>query len=58
MKAHLIDAHLLVQRVSANVKVKYQGHISKKKKKKKKKKKVGGGELGFHKHILFSLFHH
>ena len=32
MKAHLIDTHLLVpmSRSSANIKVKYQGHVSQK----------------------------
>ena len=45
MKAHLIDTHLLVSRSSANVKVKYQGHVS---------QKMGIlGALVFHKHILF-----
>ena len=47
MKAHLIDAHLLVpsSRSSAKVKVKYQGHGS---------QKMGfSGALAFHKHILF-----
>ena len=49
MKAHLIDTHLLVQRSrsSANVKVKYQGHVS---------QKMGvSGALLFHKHILFLM---
>ena len=46
MKAHLIDAHLLVplSRSSAKVKIKYQGHLS---------QKMGVlGALVFHKHIL------
>ena len=51
MKAHLIDTHLLVprSRLSAKVKVKYQGHVS---------QKMGVlGALVFHKHILvFFLF--
>ena len=51
LKAHLIDKHLLVprSRSSAQVKVKYQGHIS---------QKMGvSGALVFHKHILFlSIF--
>ena len=49
MKAHLIDAHLLVlrSRSSAKVKVKYQGHVS---------QKMGvPGTLMFHKHILFRI---
>ena len=49
MKAHLIDTHLLVQRsrLSAKVKVKYQGHVS---------QKMGvSGALVFHKHILFDI---
>ena len=49
MKGHLIDTHLLVprSRSSANVKVKYQGHIS---------QNMGvSGALVFHKHILFFL---
>ena len=48
MKAHLIDTHLLVprSRSSANVRVKYQGHVS---------QKMGVfGALVFHKHMLFS----
>ena len=47
MKAHLIDTHLQVprSRSSANVKVKYQGHVS---------QKMGVSRaLVFHKHILF-----
>ena len=47
MKAHLIDTHLLVpkSRSSAEVKVKYQGHVS---------QKMGvSGALVFHKDILF-----
>ena len=51
MKAHLIDTHLLVprSRSSAEVKVKYQGHVS---------QKMGvSGALVFHKHILFILQH-
>ena len=47
MKAHLIDTHLLVprSRSSAEVKVKYQGHVS---------QKMGVlGALVFHRHILF-----
>ena len=47
MKAHLIDTHLLVPRSksSAEVKVKYQSHVS---------QKMGvSGALVFHKHILF-----
>ena len=47
MKAHPTDTHLLVprSRSSANVKVKYQGHVS---------QKMGvSGALVFHKHILF-----
>ena len=47
MKAHLIDTHLLVprSRLSAKVKVKYQGHVS---------QKMGVlGALVFHKLILF-----
>ena len=49
MKAHLIDTHLLAprSRSSANVKIKYQGHVS---------QKMGiSRALVFHKHILFSL---
>ena len=49
MKAHLIDTHLLVprSRLSAKVKVKYQGHVS---------QKMGvSGAFVFHKHILFQL---
>ena len=48
MKAHLIDTHLLVQRSrsSAEVKVKYQGHIS--------LKIAFSGALMIHKHVLFS----
>ena len=48
MKAHLIDTHLLVpcSRLSAKVKVKYQGNIS-------KKEKAVSGALVFHKHIFF-----
>ena len=47
MKAHLINADIMVLRSksSAKVKVKYQGHVS---------QKMGVlGELVFHKHILF-----
>ena len=49
MKAHLIDTHLLVQRsrLSAKVKVKYQGHVS--------QKMDVSGALVFHKHILFDI---
>ena len=49
MKAHFIDTHILVprSRLSAKVKVKYQGHVS---------QKTGvSGALVFHKHILESL---
>ena len=49
MKAHLTNIHLLVprSRSSANVKVKYQDHVS---------HKMGvSGALVFHKHILFYL---
>ena len=47
MKAHLIDADLLVprSRSSAKVKVKYQCHVS--------QKMAVSGALVFHKHILF-----
>ena len=50
MKAHFIDTHLLVprSRSCANVKVKYQGHVS--------QKRDGLGSLVFHKHILFLFF--
>ena len=50
MKALLIDAHLLIprSRSSANVRVKYQGHVS---------QKMGvSGAIVFHKHILFSIY--
>ena len=47
MKAHLIETHLLVimSRLSAKVKVKYQGHVP----------QIMGvsGALVFHKHILY-----
>ena len=49
MKAHLIDTHLLVprSRLSAKVKVKYQGHVS---------QNMGvSGALVFHKHILLTM---
>ena len=49
MKAHLIDARLLVPRSksSAKAKVKYQGNVS---------QKMGvSGALVFHKHILFFI---
>ena len=47
MKVHLIDTHVLVprSRLSAKVKVRYQGHLS--------QKMDVSGTLVFHKHILF-----
>ena len=50
MKAHFIVTHLQVprSRLSAKVKVKYQGHVS---------QKMGvSGALVFHKHILLNFY--